>query len=102
MTHRAKATHADGVTTVKAILEHPMETGLRKDQATGKLVPAHHIEELTVTHNGANVLTGNLGPAVSKNPLIHFTFKGGKAGDTVVISWNDNQGKTDKVETKIE
>ncbi len=34
---------------VKALMRHPMETGLRKNQA-GDAIPAHYIEEVTVTH----------------------------------------------------
>ena len=101
MAHRARATHKGGTTTVKAIINHPMETGLRKDKATGKKIPAHYIEELQVTAAGKTVLNANLGPAVSKNPLLHFTYKGGKAGDKIVISFNDNKGKKDKIETSV-
>ena len=99
--HRARATNKGGVTTVKAIINHPMETGLRKDKATGKKIPAHYIQELAVKHNGKTVLTALLGPAVSKNPLLHFTFKGGKAGDKIMISWDDNKGMKDSLTTAL-
>ncbi len=100
--HRAKATLENGVTTVKAILEHIMETGLRKDKKTGQTVPAHFIEDLTVNHNGKPVLTAQWGPAVSRNPLLHFNFKGGAKGDKVEISWVDNKKEKDSVTTSIE
>jgi len=99
--HRARATLKGGVTTVKAIISHPMETGLRKDKKTGKKVPAHFIEELKVQANGKDVLNANWGPAVSKNPLIHFTYKGGKKGDKISISWNDNKGQKGSIATNI-
>jgi sulfur-oxidizing protein SoxZ len=99
--HRARATSKGGVTTVKAIISHPMETGLRKDKKTGKKVPAHYIETLTVTNNGKAVLNADWGPAISKNPLLHFNFKGGKAGDKVVISFNDNKGQKGSVATTV-
>ena len=100
--HRARATNRGGVTTVKAIISHPMETGLRKDKKTGKKVPAHFIEILTVTHNGKAVLNANWGPAISKNPLLHFNFKGGNKGDKIDISWNDNKGEKGSVATTIQ
>lgn len=87
--------------TVKAILFHPMETGLRKDKATGKVIPAHYITEVKCTHNGKNVLTCLWGPGVSKNPFLSFRFKGAKAGDTLKISWVDNQGKSATNTAKI-
>lgn len=96
---RAKS---DGdVTTVKALMSHPMDTGLMKDKKTGKIIPANFIQEVICEHNGAAVLTGLWGPAISKNPYLSFKFKGGKAGDTLKISWTDNQGKSDSAETKI-
>ncbi len=99
--HRARASAKGGKTTVKAIISHPMETGLRKNKATGKKIPANYIEELTVKHNGKDVLVAHWGPAVSKNPLLHFTFKGGASGDKIDISWNDSTGKKDSLSTTI-
>ena len=87
--------------TVKAIIFHPMETGLRKDKATGKTIPAHYITEVTCKHNGKSVLTCLWGPRVSKNPFISFRFKNAKPGDTLKISWVDNQGQSDALEAKI-
>jgi sulfur-oxidizing protein SoxZ len=96
---RAKA--KDGVVTVKSLMSHPMETGGRKDKKTGKPIPAHFIKEVTATHNGTEVLKGNWSGGVSKNPYLSFKFSGGAAGDTVTISWMDNQGESASEEAKI-
>ena len=96
---RAKA--KDDTVTVKALIKHPMETGLRKDKKTGKVIPAHFIQEVNCQHNGKNVLVAEWGPAVSKNPYLAFSFKGGKAGDAVSISWVDNTGGKDAAEATI-
>jgi sulfur-oxidizing protein SoxZ len=90
-----------GVTTVKALISHPMDTGLVKDKKTGKLIPAHFIQEVTCEHNGKNVLTALWGAAISKNPYLSFKFKGAKAGDSLKLSWVDNKGDSDSTETKI-
>ena len=93
--------NADGdVITVKALISHPMETGLRKDKA-GKLIPADFIQEVSCEHNGVAVLTAQWGTAISKNPYLSFRFRGGKAGDTLKLSWKDNTGKTDSAEAVI-
>ena len=89
------------VTTVKALISHPMDTGLVKDKKTGKVIPAHFIQEVTCEHNGKNVLTALWGAAISKNPYLSFRFKGAKAGDTLKISWVDNKGESDSTETKV-
>jgi sulfur-oxidizing protein SoxZ len=98
---RLRANTKGDVVEVKALLTHPMETGLRKDKKTGKKVPAHFIQEVNCTHNGKAVMTAEWGGAVSKNPYLSFKFGAGKAGDTVGIAWTDNTGAKDSVETKV-
>ena len=95
---RAKA--KNGVVTVKGLISHPMETGLRKDKKTGKAIPANFIQAVDCEHNGAAVMNAEWGVAISKNPYISFKFAG-KSGDTVKISWSDNNGKSDTLETKV-
>ncbi|MEJ2397873.1 MAG: thiosulfate oxidation carrier complex protein SoxZ [Gammaproteobacteria bacterium] len=100
-TIRIRAQARGGETTVKALITHPMETGMRKNKKTGKLIPAHFIQELVCKHNGKTVVTGLWGPAVSKNPYVAFDLKGGKAGDTIEMSWVDNLGEKDSYTTKV-
>ena len=76
---------------VRVMMSHEMETGQRRD-AQGDIVPAHFIQNVTVTHAGKTVLSAQWGPAISKNPFVHFRFKGGKPGEKLTISWVDNQG----------
>ena len=92
----------DGVTTIKILISHPMDTGLEKDKKTGNAIPAHFIQEVVCEHNGTNVLTAEWGPAISKNPYLSFRFKGGKPGDTVKLSWVDNLGNSDSGEATIQ
>jgi len=97
---RIRASAKDGVTEVKALIAHEMETGQRKD-ANGAVIPAHFINELTVAHNGKPVLSSEFGSAVSKNPYLAFKFKGGAAGDKVAITWKDNKGESRTDEATI-
>ena len=71
------------ISTLKMLLTHPMETGLRKDKKTGQVIPAHYIETVTVSHNGKTVLDALLGPAVSKNPFLQCKFRGVNKGFSV-------------------
>jgi sulfur-oxidizing protein SoxZ len=95
---RAKA--EGNVTTVKALISHPMETGQRKDK-DGKLVPAHFIQEVVCEHKGKPVMTAMWGPAISKNPYLSFKFAGAKPGETMTLRWVDNKGESDSTETTI-
>ena len=98
---KMRAKTSDGVTTIKALISHAMETGTRKDKKTGKKIPAHFIQEVVCEHKGNKVMTANWGPAISKNPYLSFKFTGGAAGDTVKLSWVDNKGGKDSGETTI-
>ena len=90
---KIRAANKDGVTEVKVLISHEMETGQRKDSA-GAVVPAWFIKELTAKHNDKVVLSGEFGSSVSKNPYLAFKFKGGAKGDKIVVSWSDSKGDT--------
>ncbi len=98
---KVKAKEKDGIVEVKALIKHPMETGLRKDKKTGKPIPAHFVQEVVVEHGGKARVTADWSGGVSKNPLLFVKFKGGAKGDMVKVSWTDNQGGTDSVEEAI-
>ena len=82
---------ANGVTEVKVLMSHEMETGQRKD-AQGKTIPAWFIQNVTATHNGKTVLSAQWGPAIAKNPFLSFRFKGAQKGEKVQVTWVDNKG----------
>lgn len=88
-------------TTVKCLMTHPMETGLRKDSKTGKLIPAHFISEVMAESGGKTIMSANWSGGISKNPYLSFAFTGGAKGDEVKISWTDNQGGSDSETAKI-
>ena len=92
---------AGGVADIKAVMNHIMETGQRKDAKTGQLIPAHFIQNVTVTLNGKPVMEAQFGPAVSRNPFLGIRVKGAKAGDKVAINWVDNKGEKSSAETAV-
>ena len=52
---KIRASAKEGITEVKILMSHEMETGQRKD-AAGALIPAHFITEVSAEHNGKQVL----------------------------------------------
>jgi sulfur-oxidizing protein SoxZ len=100
-TIKMRAKLKDDVTTVKALMSHPMETGLRKDKKTGEKVPAHFIKEVVCTWKDQTVLTANWSGGVSKNPYLSFKFKGAAKGDEIKLTWTDNKDETDSSSTEI-
>jgi sulfur-oxidizing protein SoxZ len=99
---RLKTRTNAGVTTVRAIIRHPMETGFRIDNETAEIVPAHYINRVILKHKGNVVMSCDWSRAISKNPYLSFMFKGAKAGDKLELIWNDNKNNTDSIETLIE
>ena len=89
---RIRVAERDGVVNVRILMSHEMETGQRKDSA-GNLVPAHFIRNVVATHQGRTVLSAQWGTAVAKNPFLEFSFKGGKRGDKISVTWEDNKGE---------
>ena len=97
---RIRAHLAGEKTTVRVLMSHEMETGLRKD-ASGKVIPAWFIKQVTAKLNDKVVMTAQWGPSVSKNPFLQFAIKGAKAGDKVGITWVDSKGETRSDEAAV-
>lgn len=100
-TMKIRAKSKDGETTVKALMNHPMETGLRKDKATGEAIPAHFIQEVVCKAKDAVVMTAAWSGGISKNPYISFKFTGANPGDSVEITWTDNKGESETAIAEI-
>jgi len=98
---KIRARLKDGVTEVKVLMIHPMETGRRIDDA-GETVPAHFIQVVTATLNGKTVLEAQWGTGISKNPYLTFRVRGASLGDKLTVSWVDNKGATNAIEGVVE
>ena len=92
----------EGKVEVLALINHPMETGLRKDKASGKPIPAHFIKDLALEHNGKPAATASLGIGVSENPLIGFRLANAKNGDKIKVTWSDNKGENGVAEAVVD
>jgi sulfur-oxidizing protein SoxZ len=97
---RIRAVVAGNNATVRVLMNHDMESGQRKD-ANGKVIPAWHIQDVTVLLNGKTAFTAEWGTAVAKNPFVQFSLKGAKAGDKVAIQWKDSRGDSRSDEATV-
>jgi sulfur-oxidizing protein SoxZ len=100
-TIKARAKIKGDLTEVKALISHPMETGLRKDKKTGEVIPAHFIQEVMCKWKDKTIMTALWSGGVSKNPYIAFKFAGAAKGDTLELSWTDNMGEGDSATAEI-
>ena len=88
---KIRATVQGEITDIRVLMQHPMETGQRKDEK-GQILPINFIQNFTVSHNGQLLISGKLNTSVSKNPLFTFKARAIKPGDKLTVAWLDNMG----------
>ncbi len=81
-------------TEIRVLMTHPMTTAQSNQ-------PLHFIQNVTVKQNGRTVIEAQISQAVSRNPVFSFRLKGGARGDKIEVSWLDNKGDTNKIETAV-
>ena len=81
------------IITIKSLISHNMETGRRKDNKTGELIPRKIINKFICTFNGKQVFASDWHPAVSANPFMSFNFKAEESGEFEFV-WTDDDGST--------
>lgn len=99
-TTRIKTKARGSAAEVLVLVNHPMETGNRKNKKTGKKIPAHYIKAMTFKKNGKTFADASLGQAVSKNPLVSVRVAA-KKGDKIVVSWSDSRGEKGGASTSV-
>jgi sulfur-oxidizing protein SoxZ len=85
---------AAAFTDVRVLMSHPMTTA-----QSGQ--PLHFIQNVVVKQNGRTVIEAEISQAVSRNPVFTFRLKGGAKGDKIEVSWLDNKGESNKIETAV-
>lgn len=75
---------------VRSIIQHPMETGNRKD-ANGNIVPRDIIYSFTAKFAGQTFFEGAFGPGISSNPSFAIPLKVPGPGQ-LELTWVDDQG----------
>jgi sulfur-oxidizing protein SoxZ len=99
-TIKIRATLQGDVADVRVLVNHPMETGQRKNER-GELIPPHFLTVLTASHNGRTVMEAHWSQGVARNPPLGFRVRGAKAGDKIGVSWVDNKGERSSVEATV-
>ena len=85
--------------TIKTLISHPMETGLRKDKK-GELIPRKIINKFSASFEGEEIITVDIDPAVSANPYFQFDMTVPGPG-TIRFEWTDDDGTVYDIEKKI-
>jgi len=85
-----KSASAGEVVTLKTLISHKMETGLRKD-GDGNVIPRSIINRFTCELNGNMVVDVTMEPAISVNPYFEFKAKVDATGE-FKFTWYDDDG----------
>lgn len=78
------------VVEVKTIIQHPMETGYRRDHR-GAVIPRDIIKRYVVTYKGEEVFTADATQGIAANPYFAFHFRATETAE-VVFTWTDEKG----------
>ncbi len=85
-------TQVGEVIEIRALINHVMETGNRKD-ANGQIIPRNIIKSLTVTFASVPVFSAEFGPGISSNPFVAFHMRVPGPGE-FVFTWTEDSGTT--------
>ena len=99
--HKMRVRLKDGMAEVKLLLQHPMETGNRRDPLTGLKVPRHFIRELVCDLNGNTVLRADWSWGMARKPYLSFRIREASPGDLVRVRWSDDRGNDDAIEAVV-
>jgi len=80
----------DEIFQVKALISHPMETGLRRDPQ-GEVIPRKIINRFSCRYNNAVVFGVDLHEAIAANPYIEFYLRATESGRLDFI-WEEDGG----------
>lgn len=86
---------------IRAIFEHPMKSGLGKDE-NGKRVQPHFIKKVWVYYDNELLNELEMTGAVSSNPFMSFALVVDQKSAPLRISWLDNLGDTNEKEIALE
>lgn len=85
-----KSAAAGETITIKTLISHPMESGVRKD-SDGNVIPRSIIHRFTADFNGQNVIDVTMMGGVSTNPYVEFDAMVPEAGE-FTFTWYDDDG----------
>ena len=85
---------------VKTLISHKMESGQRKDKATGEAIPRMIINKFVATFNGKPVFEVDMEPSIAANPYFKFSFKAEESGE-FEFTWTDDEGSVFKAKKPL-
>jgi sulfur-oxidizing protein SoxZ len=78
------------VIDVRALVEHPMATGLFRDPE-GKPIPAHYINDVSVMYGDQEAAHFVWTSGISRDPFVEFSLRADSEAP-LTFMWKDNKG----------
>jgi sulfur-oxidizing protein SoxZ len=89
----------DEVFQIRTLIDHRMETGLRRDRA-GAIIPRNIVNTFICRYNGAVVFSVDLHEAVAANPYFLFHVRATESG-VLQFSWKADDGAVSTLEKPL-
>ncbi|MDQ2768678.1 MAG: thiosulfate oxidation carrier complex protein SoxZ [Gemmatimonadota bacterium] len=80
----------NAVINIRALLSHPMLTGMSRDPA-GIPIPAYFVNEVEITYGGERVAHFDWSSGISRDPFVGFSLRASKEAP-ITVTWKDNKG----------
>ena len=84
---------------VRVIVQHPMETGFRRDY-DGRIIPLHIVDRLACKYGGREVFRVELGSGIAANPYFVFPVRALESGE-MVVEWSDDRGQSGRTSATV-
>src|SRR6185312_13198241 len=84
---------------VRVIVQHPMETGFRRDM-NGRAIPLNIVDRIACTYGGREVFRVEPGSGISANPYFVFPVVATASGE-LVVEWRDDRGASGRVTATV-
>lgn len=88
------------IVKVDFVVIHPMDTGMVVDKKTGKVKPAHYINDITFSFDGEPFTKMTVWESVSTNPYFSVNYKVTKKGK-ITVDYADNLGEKNSKSKKL-
>lgn len=82
----------DEVIQVKAMIQHDMESGYRRDQV-GQRIPRNILKHFECFYGDQRVFHAELNPGVAANPFFSFFTRATDSAE-LLFRWTDQHGQT--------
>lgn len=90
-----------GAPELQLMIRHPNNSGLQRDPLTQYFIPAHFVQNLSISQGDRLILAMDGGISISEDPNFRFDFAPG-AGGEIRVEATDTEGKVFKDQWPLE